>query len=232
VRDCCSPEGYRQIFSERRARAETRRYRRRGLDRTSRRVVELLKDQGVAGRTLLEVGGGIGAIEIELLRAGVSRAVCVELTPTYEKAASTLLQESGLAGRVERRVMDFAESGAEVAAADIVVLNRVICCYPDMPRLAAAAADHTERTLLISFPNGRLWTRAAVATANFGLRIIRRRFRIFAHPPPRILATMEQHGLRTRLNRRGVFWQVASLERAAQTRMESRPIGSSSLSSS
>jgi len=68
--DCCSPKGYRSIFSAKRAQAEAQRYRRRGLDRTSRRIVELLKQQGIMGRTLLEVGGGIGAIQIELLRAG------------------------------------------------------------------------------------------------------------------------------------------------------------------
>jgi hypothetical protein len=213
--DCCSPEGYRQIFSEKSARAEVRRYQRRGLDRTSRRIVDLLREEGVAERTLLEVGGGIGAVEIELLKAGVTRAVSVELTPTYEKAAGELLREAGFEGRVERRVTDFAETGAEVEAADIVVMNRVLCCYPDMPKLARAAADHAREKLVISFPNGRLWTRLAIATANLGLRVMRRRFRIFAHSPRMILTTAEQRGLKTQLNRRGVFWQIAALRRAA-----------------
>ena len=71
--DCCSPKGYRSIFSEKRAHAEARRYRRRGLDSISRRIAESLKQQGIGGRTLLEVGGGIGAIQIELLKAGIIR---------------------------------------------------------------------------------------------------------------------------------------------------------------
>src|SRR5436189_5668650 len=82
--NCCSPKGYRWVFSERSARAEAKRYRRKGLDATSRRIVDYLKAQGVAGRTVLEVGGGIGAIQLELLKAGAARAVSVELTPTYE----------------------------------------------------------------------------------------------------------------------------------------------------
>src|ERR1700716_3951821 len=110
--DCCTPKGYRQLFSERNARAEARRYRRRGLDAISRRITNLIKEHGVEGRTLLEVGGGIGAIEIELLKAGFARAVSVELTPTYETSAAELLHEAGLADRVERRVMDFTEAGA------------------------------------------------------------------------------------------------------------------------
>src|SRR5205809_3530097 len=96
VTACCSPKGYRWVFSERSARAEARRYRRKGLDGTSRRIVDFLKGQGLEGRTVLEVGGGIGAIQIELLKAGASRALSVELTPTYEEAAGALLREAGL----------------------------------------------------------------------------------------------------------------------------------------
>src|SRR5216683_4411943 len=148
--DCCSPKGYRWIFSERNARSEAKRYRRKGLDSTSRRIFDYLKQRGVEGRTVLEVGGGIGAVQIELLKAGATRAVSVELTPTYEQAAGELLKEAGLADRVERRVMDFARSGDEVEPADIVIMNRVICCYPDMPLLAGSAADHSAEVLVMS----------------------------------------------------------------------------------
>jgi hypothetical protein len=212
--DCCSPRGYRWIFSERNARAEAKRYRRKGLDPTSRRIVEFLKRQGVEGRTVLEVGGGIGAIQIELLRAGASRATSIELTATYEDAASGLLREAGLEGRVERRVMDFAEANGEVAKADIVIMNRVICCYPDMPRLAGTAADHTAEILVLSFPKETWWTRIVLRLGNIGLRLARREFQVFLHHPQMILATSEQHGLRTVFDQRGVFWTVAALRRA------------------
>ncbi len=212
--DCCTPKGYRQIFSEKSARAEARRFRRKGLDPTSRRIADLLKVEEVNGGTLLEVGGGVGAIEIELIRAGIARAVNVELTPTYEEAAGELLREAGLADRVERRVMDFAESGSEVEAADFVVMNRVICCYPDMPRLAAAAAERARRALVLSFPNSRWWTRMGLTVVNLLFRVFRVQFHVFAHSPKLILDTVERHGFTTRYNRRGLVWQVAALERA------------------
>jgi 2-polyprenyl-3-methyl-5-hydroxy-6-metoxy-1,4-benzoquinol methylase len=181
VSDCCTPKGYRQIFSE----------------------------------TLLEVGGGIGAIEIELLKTGMAQAVNVELTPTYEAAAAELIAEAGLSERVERRVMDFAETGTEVETADVVVLNRVICCYSDMPKLACAAADHAGGMLVMSFPNRRWWTRLGLTVANLGFRVIRLQFRVFLHPPALILAAVEQRGFITRFNQPGLFWQVVALERTA-----------------
>jgi 16S rRNA G966 N2-methylase RsmD len=215
--DCCSPKGYRSIFSEKRAHAEARRYRRRGLDRTSRRIAELLKQQGIVGRTLLEVGGGIGAIQIELLRAGITRAVNIELTPTYEEAAQGLLREAGLEARVDRRVMDFAEATSEVEAADIVIMNRVICCYPDMPKLAGAAADHTREVLVMSFPKERWWTRAVISVADLALRVARQQFQVFLHPPDKIFATAERHGLKSVANQTSFFWEVASLRRTTVT---------------
>jgi 2-polyprenyl-3-methyl-5-hydroxy-6-metoxy-1,4-benzoquinol methylase len=213
LNDCCSPKGYRWIFSERSARAEAKRYRRKGLDPTSRRIVELLKQQGVEGRTVLEVGGGIGAIQIELLKAGAVRAMSIELTPTYEEAASDLLKESGLEAKAERRVMDFATADGAVPKADIVILNRVICCYPDMPRLARAAADHTAEMLVLSYPRLTWWTRAALKAGNFGLRLARREFQVFLHPPQLILGASEERGLRTVFDRPGAFWTVAALRR-------------------
>ena len=213
--DCCTPKGYRWVFSERSARAEAKRYRRNGLDPTSRRIFEVVKQQGVEGRTVLEVGGGIGAIQLELLKAGAGRAISVELTPTYEGEAAALLREAGLEERVERRIMDFAAAGVAIESADIVIMNRVICCYPDMPRLTGAASDHARELLVMSFPKRTWWMRIALPLANAILAVTRREFHIFLHPPRSILANSEQHGLRTVLNESGVFWTVAALRRAA-----------------
>ena len=213
--DCCSPKGYRWIFSERNAAADAKRYRRKGLDATSRRIVDFLKKQGIEGRSVLEVGGGVGAIQIELLKAGAARAVGIELTPTYEQAALELLRETGLEGRVERRVMDFAEAARTVAPADIVIMNRVVCCYPDMPKLVAAAAEHTQQTMVLSFPKRTWWTRAGLAIGNFALRVSRREFQVFLHPPAGIFSTSMRHGLRLTLDEQGIFWTVAALRKAA-----------------
>jgi predicted RNA methylase len=214
VSDCCSPKGYRWAFSEKNARSDAQSYRRKGLDHTSQRIVDYLKQRGVEGRTLLEVGGGVGAIQIELLKAGAARAISVELTPTYEQVALELLHEAGLEGRVERKVTDFAQSAGEFAVADIVIMNRVICCYPDMPVLAGAAADHAGEVLVMSFPRRTWWTRAILALGNLALRITRRQFQVFIHPPAQILAEAERHGLHKAIASPGLFWEIAASQRA------------------
>jgi hypothetical protein len=215
VSGCCTPKGYRQIFSERYAQAQARDYRRKGPDAASRQIVDLLRERGVEGLTLLEVGGGIGAIQIELLKAGLARAVSVELTPTYEESAAELLREAGLQDRVERRVIDFVDAAADVAAADIVVMNRVVCCYPDLPRLEGAAADHARQVLVMSFPKERWWSKVVVWMANVGMAMARREFRIFLHPVAQIASIAESHGLTRAVSRAGLFWEISMRQRAA-----------------
>lgn len=215
VSDCCTPKGYRWIFSERSARGEANRYRRKGLDSTSRRIFDFIKSQGIENRTVLEVGGGIGAIQLELLKAGATRATSIELTPTYEAVAEGLLKESGLAGRVERKVMDFAAAADQVDAADVVIMNRVLCCYHDMPKLAGAASDRTRQLLVMSFPRETWWMRLGLKAGNSALRLTRREFQIFLHSPKAILATSEGRGLRTVFDQTGAFWTVAALRRPA-----------------
>jgi hypothetical protein len=210
---CCPPEGYGAVFSERSAQRALRRYRRRGLDRLSSRIARLLREQGVDG-AVLEAGGGIGALGIELLEAGAERATNVELSPAYEGAAAELAREHGVEGRVERKIGDFVTED-EVGAADAVVMNRVVCCYPNYEALVGTAADRARRVLVFTFPRENVLVRAAFAIMNVWLRITGTDFRGFVHPVNAMLAVAEDRGLKPIAQHQGLFWQLAALRRAA-----------------
>jgi predicted O-methyltransferase YrrM len=113
MKSCCPPPGA-EVFTERMARRDAARYRRKGLGPVGRRLVELVRGQG---RDALEIGGGVGALQLELLRDGVERAVNVELSPAYEEEARGLAREAGVETRVDRRVLDFARGAAALDAA-------------------------------------------------------------------------------------------------------------------
>ena len=210
---CCDPRGCDQFFSPRFARRVAKRYRKRGLDKTARQMVEFLHGRGLDGATVLEVGGGVGEIQLELLKRGAERTVNLELSPAYEHEAARLVQEAGVQGRVERRIHDIAVDPATVEPADIVVLHRVVCCYPDYERLLGTAADHARCLLVFSHPPRNLMSRAIIAAQNVGFRLARREFRTFTHPPAAMLSVLEQHGLQRTFTRHGIPWQVAGLER-------------------
>jgi hypothetical protein len=210
---CCSGKGCDEFFNERVARRDARRYRRKGLDGNARRIVELVRRRGVEGKTLLEVGGGIGAIQLELLQAGAARAVNVELSPAYEPYAAELLHVNGLDGRADRRVLDFAERAEELEPADLVVLHRVVCCYPDYEPLVGAAADHARDQLLLTFPRDVWWMRLGLRMINRLQQLRRSAFRVYLHAPTAILDVAGSHGLRVTTRERGRFWELVSFER-------------------
>jgi len=209
---CCNPIDYRRLFSRKYASRDARRYRQRGLGTTSRALVDLAGD--VEGATVLDVGGGIGAIDLELLAAGAERATNVELSGGYEEAASALLSERGLSDRVERRVADFVSEGDAVEPHDLVVLHRVVCCYPDVDALMGAAAEHARRRLVLTYPQEHLLMRLGLRVINLWLRVSGCGFRTYVHPIARILGAAEVHGLRLeRREHQGFLWESAALVR-------------------
>lgn len=216
MNDCCHvPRGYEKLFGERAARRDAKRYRRKGLDDTGKRMVDFLRGQGLEGATVLEIGGGVGAIEVEVLRAGAERAVNVELSPYYQEAARALWHEAGVGDRAEYRVADVATDGKEVGAADAVVMHRVVCCYPDYDALVGAAAERSRRTLVMSFPRERRPIRIVVAAINLVARLLRWEHRSYVHPLAQILAAGERRGLRRVFEHDGLIWHIAALERPA-----------------
>lgn len=176
-------------------------------------MVELLTEAGVAGATVLEIGGGVGEIQLELLQRGAAAATNLELSPGYEPEAASLIKEAGFTGRVQRHLLDIAADPGAVQSADIVVLHRVVCCYPDFDKLLGAAADHARRQLVFSHPPRNPVSRTVVAVLNMVFRVSGRDFRTFAHPPSAMLAVLSEHGLQLRGSHRGLVWQVAAVSR-------------------
>lgn len=162
---------------------------------------------------MLEVGGGVGAIQLELLRAGAAGTVNAELSAVYEPHAAELEQEAGLLGRAERRVLDFATQGDEIDDADVVVLHKVVCCYPDYETLVGTAAAHTRRQLALTFPRDVVWMRLGFTVLNLLQWVRRRAFRVYLHPPAAVLAVARAHGLEPADHHRGLLWEFAGLTR-------------------
>jgi methyltransferase family protein len=176
-------------------------------------MVDFLESRGIEGASVLEIGGGVGDIQIELLKAGAARAVNLELSPAYDEQAERLLHEAALEGRVERRLHDIAVDPEGVDSADIVLLHRVVCCYPDYERLLGAAAQRARRFLVFSYPPRNVLSRLIVSAENFVFRLLRKEYRSFAHPPAAMLGVLAKRGLRPTFAHHTLVWQVAGLER-------------------
>ena len=205
---CCARD-YEKVFGRKTAGRDARRFRRHGVRGSAKALAELAGD--VRGESVLEVGGGVGAIEITLLEAGATRATNVELAATYEDAAQELLAERGLTGRVDRRIGDFVSAADAVEPHDVVVMHRVVCCYPDVDALVGVAAQHARRRMVLTYPQERGVLRAAVSVVNAVMRVSGSTFQVYLHPVDRIASAAAAHGLTLAERRRhGFVWESAA----------------------
>lgn len=164
---------------------------------------------------VLEVGGGVGEMQIELLESGASSAVNIELSDSYEPFARDLATERGLVERMSRRTGDFVALADDIEPADIVLLNRVVCCYPFMAKMVNAAADKTNRFLGLVFPKDLAPNRAFVGLGNKWLALRRCDFRAYVHSVAEIESILTAVGLQPTYRDQTLVWRSAVWERAA-----------------
>jgi magnesium-protoporphyrin O-methyltransferase len=208
---CCARD-YQRFFGGRLVRMDLRAYRKKGLQRSARSLAA-----AAGGDSVLDIGGGLGTLALEFLARGASRATVVELSDGYDAAAAKLAAEQDVGDRIDRRIGDFVEEADLVDPHDVVVLHRVVCCYPDADALVTAAAAHALGTLALTYPRRRLLTRFGFGLGNVFVRATRCGFRAYVHPFDAISGPAERQGLKlVRREPLGPVWENAVFERVAK----------------
>ena len=210
---CCHCDLADKEFGEKTARRDLARYRKRGPNACTRKLISAVRGHAITSVTLLDVGSGIGVLTHELLNGAVASATLVDESSAYQAAARDLAGENGTADRCTFVSGDFVEVQPALPGADLVTLDRVICCYPDVARLLGAVADTGASWCGLSYPRDRWYIRAAIAVLNSGLWIRRSDFRVFVHPERHVLKLLEGRGFVLRSESGTFVWKIVLLER-------------------
>lgn len=200
--------GIEEVFSQNYVSKELSHYRLKGPAKTTRMLVEAIKGSGVDGLTLLDIGGGVGAIQHQLLEAGLQSATDVDASLAYIHAARAEAQRRGYAGRVSHHYGNFVDLAEEIASADIVTLDRVICCYDDMEKLVSLSAERARKIYALVYPRDTWWVKIGLAVVNFFSRLQRNPYRAFAHSSQAVEALVRKMGLKQTTCRQTFVWQV------------------------
>lgn len=211
--DCCQCRGIESIFNKKMAQSQLKHYRKSGPDKTTRILIDAVEAEGVRGATLLDIGGGIGAIQHALLADGAASATDVDASTAYLAAAKEEAQRLGFGERMTYRHGDFVALASDVAAADIVTLDRVVCCYHDMRGLVSNSAAKARRIYALVYPRDTWWLRQAQKVGNLLLRLSPNPFRFFVHSSSAVDAIVRDAGFERYFHRPGFLWQVVAYRR-------------------
>ena len=205
---CCACQGIEDIFGKKKAARELKKYRSKGAVGTTRMLIEAIQREGVAARDLLDIGGGIGAIQHELLKAGVKSTTGVEASTAYIEVAGEEAERQGHADRVCFHHGDFVALAPKIEEAEIVTMDRVICCYPDMDRLLSLSLDRAGRLYGLVYPRDSWWMGVMIPIVNFGLWALGKRFRTYLHASREVEKRVLERGFTRRYYARTFMWQV------------------------
>ncbi len=213
--NCCQCCGIEEQFNRAEAERKLREYRRSGPARTTQILLDALVRAPIAGQTLLDIGGGVGAIQHALLKAGVATATDVDASTAYLAAAREEATRQEHADRITYHHGNFVDIAATLPSAAIVTLDRVICCYHDMPTLVDRSSAKAARLYGLVYPRDTWWVRLGIRAENMLMWLQRSAFRIFAHPSAAVDAIVRRNGLQQRFARNVGPWQVVLYERTA-----------------
>jgi magnesium-protoporphyrin O-methyltransferase len=207
--DCCrAPDGFDEIFDERMARADARRYLRRGLPLRARRLLRAIRDvRPLNGATSLEVGGGAGALSIELVRAGVSHARLLDASPAYVNEARKVAAECGVSDQLDIQQGNYALDAA-ADPVDVLLMDRVVCCFEDWKGLLEPASRQARHVIALTYPRSATWVAFLISTVNFGMRVTRRTFRMHHHASAAMFRFLESTGFRPAVAGHRGLWEI------------------------
>ncbi len=213
--DCCECNAIEAKFDQKYVARKLRQYRKKGPKKTALQLIEALRAQGFEGMTLLDIGGGVGDLQHAMLRLGLGHAIDCEASAAYLEACRQEAERLGHSERIDHVHGDFVALAKDIPPADIVTLDRVICCYPDMPALVNASAQKARRLYGVVYPLDKWWIRAAMQVYyNLRYWLQRSSMRQFIYPTQEVEAAIRSNGLQRRFYRQMGPWQIVVYARA------------------
>lgn len=207
--NCCQCQGLESLFDQKTATKDLESYRQKGPAKTTQMLIEALKAETTANLTLLDVGGGVGAIQHALFKAGIGQATHVDASSAYLRASQEEAKRQGHSDRITYRFGNLVELAPELGPVDIVTLDRVVCCYHDVEALLEASARLAGQQIGLVYPRETWWVEIGRLLINSTVWVQRNPFRFFVHPTSTIETVLRQYGFERQFYQKTFLWQVA-----------------------
>ena len=205
---CSQCQGIENMFDKKAAKRQLKRYLKKGPSKTTSMLLYAVHKIGVKGLNFLDIGGGIGAIQHDLIKAGALNGTSIEASSAYIDVAKEETSQNVLAERVNFKHGDFTTTASDVDSADIVTLDKVICCYDDMSELVGLSSKLAQKIYAVIYPRDVWWTKLGFLMMNFYTKIKGSSFRTFIHPTKKVEEIILRNGLKQNYYATTLVWQV------------------------
>ncbi len=207
--NCCAAAD--NFFSTTHAKRDLRRYRRFGPLPTTRKILRALGD--IHNRSFIDVGAGVGAVTHGALLLGAKRVTVVDASHAYLQSLLKEARRQKHADRINTHHGDFVEIASTLSEADIVTMDRVICCYENVASLLDQACTRATWRICMSFPRRAWWSRGAITAFNLVQRVRQHEFRVYYHDPDYVDQSLADNGFVPVQSDKSVLWSVRLYER-------------------
>jgi len=204
----CQCQGCERFFSDKMAQKELKNYRKKGPGKATQLLIDSLASQDIDGATLLDIGGGVGAIQFELMKEGVANVAGIDGSSGYLGAAQEEAERLGLLDKTNYQQGNFVDIAPELEKADIVTLDKVICCFDDMTALVTSSVKLAKKYYAVVFPINRWWVRLGDIFINTYMQIIKNPYRAFTHLTEDVEKIIFDNGFERLSYQRQSIWQV------------------------
>jgi magnesium-protoporphyrin O-methyltransferase len=213
---CCphptSSQSTGSFFSKRAARY-ARSFKRGKLEPIQQFIIDIVSKDALEGKHLLDIGSGVGKLHLSLLRSGASSATAIDMSEEMLEHAKRFAHNYGIEDKISYRLGDFLSMADSIPDSDITMLDKVICCYEDLPGLLSASAGKTRSTLALTFPADNFMMRTIFTLQIAAAVVFRAGFRPYWHDWTVIPTILSQHGFQRIESTSRYNWQGAVYKR-------------------
>ena len=205
--NCCCPHANsaNRIFSFF-AGSHRKRFEKKGFEPSQKQLMEGLEQAGYQDAKILEIGSGVGHLHQTLLENGAASAVGIDLATKMIEEARYWAEERRLADKTEYVQGDFMEMKDSLPDAEVTVLDKVVCCYPDADGLIHSSLNKTSRVYALTYPRDRWYVHAMMGFAVLVMKILRFKFRPYMHAPEDIERWITETGFDKQYQNHNLVW--------------------------
>ncbi|MBL4655806.1 MAG: methyltransferase domain-containing protein [Bacteroidia bacterium] len=204
----CQCLGIESQFDEKEARKKLKEFRKNGTSKLANILLEAIKQNNIDNKTLLDIGGGIGGMQYDLLKSGVSEVTSVDASIAYHNVAEKETASQGFSNSIKRHHGDFVELSYEIPQHDIVTMDKVICCYDDIQGLIDHSSKKCNETYGVIYPIDSVIAKWLQNVVNVFFKVFKNGFQVFIHSRSDIEEILSNNGFKPKFRKTHWVWQI------------------------